>query len=150
MRLMFRLQETLKSARAADQRQLERLRLVQAGSEPRPVDRVAYSGGVDSTLVAAIAHEQQGERATGDDGRFSRAGSPPAAGGQNAGWAWIGIHHQECRTRELDDPTWYSRCQPDDRCYACKQELHAHLQVRVIAAAEGGLVVDGVNLRRSW
>ena len=72
---MFRLQETL-PARAADQ--LERLRQwFRQGRADTPLICVAYSGGVDSTLVAAIAHEQQGERA------LAVTGVSPASGVQN-------------------------------------------------------------------
>ena len=137
---MFRLQETL-PARAADQ--LERLRQwFRQGRADTPLICVAYSGGVDSTLVAAIAHEQQGERALAVTG-VSPALAPHLLQEARTQAGWIGIRHQECRTRELDAPGYSSN--PQDRCYACKQELHAHLG-EVIAAAEGGLVVDGVNL----
>ena len=137
---MFRLQETL-PVREADQ--LEQLRQWFRQWQPdNPLICVAYSGGVDSTLVAAIAHEQQGERALAVTG-VSPALAPHLLQEARTQAGWIGIRHQECRTRELDDPAYSSN--PQDRCYACKQELHAHLS-RVIAAAEGGLVVDGVNL----
>ena len=45
-------------------------------------------------------------------------------------------------TRELDDPDY--SLNPQDRCYACKRELHRHLR-RIAASAEGALVLDGVN-----
>ena len=137
---MFRLQETL-PAREADQ--LERLRQWFRQCQPdHPLICVAYSGGVDSTFVAAIAHEQQGECALAVTG-VSPALAPHLLQEARTQAGWIGIRHQECRTRELDDPAYSSN--PQDRCYACKQELHEHLS-QVIAAAEGGLVIDGVNL----
>ena len=137
---MFRLQETL-PAPGADQ--LARLRQWFRQWQPdHPMICVAYSGGVDSTLVAAIAHEQHGDRALAVTG-VSPALAPHLLQEARTQAGWIGIRHQECRTRELDDPAYSSN--PQDRCYACKQELHEQLG-RVIAAAEGGLVVDGVNL----
>ena len=57
--------------------------------------------------------------------------------------SWIGIPHRECATAELNDPDYSSN--PADRCFACKRELHQHLQP-IAAAAGDALVIDGVNL----
>ena len=55
---------------------------------------------------------------------------------------WIGIRHIECETNELKDPGYNEN--PEDRCFACKKELHTHLKV-IAQASQGSQVIDGVN-----
>jgi uncharacterized protein len=102
---------------------------------------VAYSGGVDSALVAALAAEQLGDAALAITG-VSPALAPHlrAEAAQQA--AWLGLRHQEVATAELDDPAYASN--PEQRCYACKRELH-RLLAPLAAAAGGAVVLDGVN-----
>jgi len=102
---------------------------------------VAYSGGVDSALVAAIAAEQLGARAQAITG-VSPALAPHLRQEASQQAAWLGISHLEIITAELDDPGYASN--PDGRCYACKQELH-RLLAPIAAAAGGAQVIDGVN-----
>jgi len=102
---------------------------------------VAYSGGVDSTLVAAIAREQLGPDAMAITG-VSPALAPHLLEESRQQARWLGIEHREVATAELEDPTYTSN--PPDRCFACKRELHRHLAVIAVEAGEA-LVVDGVN-----
>ncbi|AKN62453.1 hypothetical protein WB44_13455 [Synechococcus sp. WH 8020] len=102
---------------------------------------VAYSGGVDSSLVAAIAHEQLGEQALAITG-VSPSLAPHLLLEARQQAAWLGMRHQEVSTLELEDPDYSSN--PRDRCYACKRELHRHL-APIAAEANGALVLDGVN-----
>ena len=97
---------------------------------------------MDSTLVAALAHEQLGGRAMAVTG-VSPALAPHLLEEARAQADWIGIQHRECATAELDDPDY--RSNPVDRCFACKRELHSHLKP-IAAAAGDALVIDGVNL----
>ena len=101
---------------------------------------VAYSGGVDSTLVAAMAYEAQGDAALAVTG-VSPALAPHLLREARDQASWIGIPHRECATTELNDPDYSSN--PVDRCFACKRELHQHLQP-IAAAAGDALVIDGV------
>ncbi len=102
---------------------------------------VAYSGGVDSTLVAAVAHEQLGSEAQAITG-VSAALAPHLRVEAQQQAAWIGIRHKECSTNELLDPAYNTN--PKNRCFACKQELHHHLE-QIAKAAEDCFIVDGVN-----
>ena len=82
---------------------------------------IAYSGGVDSTLVAKIAYDVLGERALA---------------------VTAGISHKIVQTHEMENPNYTSN--PVNRCYFCKSELHDTLKP---LALELGYpyVVDGVN-----
>ena len=128
----------LESLTAADQGQLDRLR-----QRIRQFDRVcvAYSGGVDSALVAAIAQEQLAEAALAVTG-ISPALAPHLREEARLQAQWLGITHQEVLTAELQDPAYAAN--PTDRCYACKRELHRHL-AEISRAAAGAQVLDGVN-----
>jgi uncharacterized protein len=108
-----------------------------------PAALVAYSGGVDSALVAAIAAEQLGERAQAITG-VSPALAPHLLEEARQQATWIGIQHREIPTAELNDPAYSSN--PTERCYACKRELHTLLAELLQASGTAGAVVlDGVN-----
>ncbi len=102
---------------------------------------VAYSGGVDSALVAALAVEVLQERALAITG-VSPALAPHLRQEARSQAAWLGLRHQELATAELDDPAYAAN--PEDRCYACKRELH-RLLAPIAAAAGAAVVLDGVN-----
>lgn len=103
---------------------------------------VAYSGGVDSALVAALAVDRLGDRALAITG-VSPALAPHLR--EEARWQarWLGLRHREIPTAELADPAYASN--PEQRCYACKWQLHS-LLTPIAAAAAGARVLDGVNL----
>ena len=88
---------------------------------------VAFSGGVDSSVVAAIAY-----RALGDNARAVTAVSPSVASGELEGAkrvaAHIGIAHEIVTTNELARPGY--RANGRDRCYFCKSELYDTLAAR--------------------
>lgn len=102
---------------------------------------VAFSAGVDSTLVLAVAARVLGDRALGVMGTSPSV--PPAEieeGRQLA--AALGARLELVPTHELDDPRYAAN--PDDRCFHCKHELYDVCQ-RV--AAERGLstILNGTN-----
>jgi uncharacterized protein len=108
-----------------------------------PAVLVAYSGGVDSALVAAIAAEQLGERAIAVTG-VSPALAPHLREEARQQATWMGIRQREIPTAELNDPAYSSN--PTDRCYACKRELHS-LLAKLLRETDtaAAVVLDGVN-----
>ena len=102
---------------------------------------VAYSGGVDSSLIAAIAQEQLGSRAFAVTG-VSPSLAPYLLKQARLQAAWIGIRHEECQTNELKLPNYFKN--PENRCFACKQELHKHLN-QISKRFHNAQVLDGVN-----
>jgi uncharacterized protein len=134
---MFRLLESLP---AAQEQALDALRSRLAGY---PAVVVAYSGGVDSALVAAIAAEQLGERALAVTG-VSPALAPHLREEARLQAGWMGIRQQEIATAELNDPAYSSN--PAERCYACKRELHGQLAALLAQLPHtAAQVLDGVN-----
>jgi uncharacterized protein len=102
---------------------------------------IAYSGGVDSTLVAKIAYDVLGDRALAVTA-VSPSLLPEELEDAKIQAATIGISHQVVQTQEMDNPNYTSN--PVNRCYFCKSELHDTLKP---LALELGYpyVVDGVN-----
>ncbi len=102
---------------------------------------VAFSGGVDSSLVATIAQEQLGQKAFAVTG-VSPSLAPYLLKQARLQAAWIGIHHKECHTNEINEPSYFKN--PVNRCFACKQELHKHLN-HISKKFHEAQVLDGVN-----
>lgn len=102
---------------------------------------VCYSGGIDSALVLAVAHEQLGPRSVGltavspSLAEFERQGAIDVASA-------IGARHELVETHELER-TEYAANGPD-RCFHCKTELY---EVALRKRDEWGLahVVNGTN-----
>jgi uncharacterized protein len=102
---------------------------------------VAFSAGVDSTFVLAVAVEVLGERAVA---LTAHSPSVPQAEREEARRlaASLGARHLERESREGEDPRYLAN--PVDRCYYCKTELYRLCEE---AAAELGVaaVLDGFN-----
>lgn len=102
---------------------------------------IAYSGGIDSTLVAKIAVDVLGDRAIAVTAE-SPSLLPEDLEDARIQAAEIGIAHKIVQTHEMDNPNYSSN--PVNRCYFCKSELHDTLKPM---AVQWGYpyVVDGVN-----
>ncbi|MER3432909.1 MAG: ATP-dependent sacrificial sulfur transferase LarE [Leptolyngbya sp. ERB_1_1] len=102
---------------------------------------IAYSGGIDSTLVAKVAFDILGDRAVAVTAE-SPSLLPEDLEDARIQAAEIGILHKVVQTHELENPNYASN--PVNRCYFCKSELHDTL--KPLAQAWGyPYVIDGVN-----
>ena len=103
---------------------------------------VAFSGGVDSTLLLAVAHEVLGERV------LAITGKSPSVPAREIEETRVfcrerGIRHKVVETHEFDIEGFDHN--PPDRCYLCKKEVFS--QVSKAAASEGvQTMAEGSNL----
>lgn len=102
---------------------------------------IAYSGGIDSTLVARIAYGVLGERALAVTA-VSPSLLPEDLEDAKIQALEMGVTHRLIETHEMDNPSYTSN--PINRCYFCKSELYDTLKP---LAQEWGYsyIVDGVN-----
>ena len=103
---------------------------------------VAYSGGVDSTLLLKVASD-----ALGKETLAVIAGSETYPEAEVKGAAALakslGVRHKVIHTHEIENPDFVKN--PPLRCYYCKQELFSRL--KDIAKKEGiAYVLDGQNV----
>jgi uncharacterized protein len=102
---------------------------------------VAFSGGVDSTFLLAIAREVLG------DGAIALTAHSPSVPESERAEARrlaerLSARHLVVQTREGNDPGYTANT--DQRCYYCKRELYQ--RCREAAAREGvAVIVDGFN-----
>ena len=138
---------SLESLTETDARSVEeKLEALRAAVRALDSVAVAFSAGIDSTLVAKVAQEQLGERALAVT---SASESVPQREVDEAAAlaAVIGIRHRVIRTREMDNPQY--RANPTNRCYFCKTELYGDI-VRIareegLACVANGLIVDDLG-----
>lgn len=103
---------------------------------------VAFSGGLDSAFLLAMAHQTLGERAVG-----LTAYSPSVPQRERADAARIALElgavHIVVDSQELHDPRYAAN--PDNRCFYCKSELYTLTEQK---RRELGFehVVNGTNL----
>lgn len=102
---------------------------------------VAFSGGVDSAVVAAAAQRAQGERALAIT-LFGPAVSQEEVEMATRVARSIGIRHRLERLDPMQDPRYAEN--PVDRCYFCRSQEGGRL--RQIADREGfASIVDGIH-----
>jgi uncharacterized protein len=102
---------------------------------------VAFSGGIDSTLVAYLAR-----MTLGDEALVVTADSPslPSKELEEAKRLakQLGLRHMTIRTEELEDPNYVAN--PSNRCYFCKKELSTKLK-QLATELNFPIIVDGTN-----
>jgi pyridinium-3,5-biscarboxylic acid mononucleotide sulfurtransferase len=103
---------------------------------------VAFSGGVDSSYLAVIAHQE-----LGPDALAVTAESPSYPTHQrniaDAVVHQFGLRHEFMASDEMDDANYVAN--GSNRCYFCKHELYTKLQS--MAESRGfRYVIDGNNL----
>ncbi|MEA5535326.1 ATP-dependent sacrificial sulfur transferase LarE [Crocosphaera sp. XPORK-15E] len=119
----------------------EKLSQLKAIFQPMKQVLIAYSGGIDSTLVAKIAYDVLGDHALAVTA-VSPSLLPEELEEAKIQAATIGIPHELVYTHEMDNPNYTAN--PVNRCYFCKSELHDTL--KPLALKRGyPYVVDGVN-----
>ena len=103
---------------------------------------VAFSGGIDSTVVAKAAQLALGDRAVA-----VTADSPSVARAELADArrlaALIGIRHEVVATEEFDNPDY--RKNDGSRCYFCKDELYSRIE-GLLPTLGTAVVCSGANL----
>ncbi len=103
---------------------------------------VAFSGGVDSALVLAIATEELGANAFGVTGKSASLATAELAGAVDFADA-VGATHAIVDTDELANPNYLAN--PANRCYYCKDELYGKLAA-IAREREARAVLDGFNI----
>jgi pyridinium-3,5-biscarboxylic acid mononucleotide sulfurtransferase len=102
---------------------------------------VAFSGGVDSTLLARVAKDVYGDKlllvtATSSTNPFYELEESKSLA------ELMNARHMIIVTEEIDNPGYAAN--PPDRCYYCKSELFGKIQF--IASRDGyEIVLDGSN-----
>jgi uncharacterized protein len=120
----------------------ERLRELESVVAPYGSALVAFSGGVDSSLVLAIAARalcnDKVLAVTSNNETYLPSELDLARGFADS----LGVEHLVVNTRELDNPNYASN--PTNRCYFCKSTLYSDLS-RLAEERGYRCVVDGAN-----
>jgi uncharacterized protein len=103
---------------------------------------VAFSGGVDSTLVLKVAHDVLAGRVIAVTALSESLPGGELEDAEDLARS-IGARHVVLRTFETQNPDYLAN--GANRCYFCKTEMYA--RVKSFAAGEGiSAVLDGLNL----
>jgi len=102
---------------------------------------VAFSGGVDSTLLLKVAHDELGERCVAASG-LSETYAPEEMIEARALASEMGVEYLLLQTMELTDSRYADNTH--QRCFFCKQELYGRL-TDFAAERKIAFVIDGSN-----
>ena len=102
---------------------------------------IAYSGGVDSTLLLAVAHETLGTHCMGmiaDSPSLPRSSLDEALRVATT----LGVSIEVVATTELNDPRYAEN--PLNRCYFCKAELFSKME-KIASSKKFAAIAYGEN-----
>jgi uncharacterized protein len=102
---------------------------------------VAFSGGIDSTVVAQAAYEALGDAAIAVTAVSESLAAGELEEAQELAQK-IGIRHRVIRTEEFADPNY--RRNDSNRCYFCKSELYGRLS-GMLGELGVEVIVSGAN-----
>jgi len=102
---------------------------------------IAFSGGVDSTLLLKVAHATLGSRCVAASG-LSETYAPEEMLEAKELAAEIGVEYVLLQTMELTDERYADNTH--QRCFFCKQELYGRL-TEFAASRKLNVVADGSN-----
>ena len=102
---------------------------------------VAFSGGIDSTVVAQAAYEALGDAAIAVTAVSESLAAGELEEAQELARK-IGIRHRVIRTEEFADPNY--RRNDSNRCYFCKSELYGRLS-GMLGELGVEMIVSGAN-----
>jgi pyridinium-3,5-biscarboxylic acid mononucleotide sulfurtransferase len=103
---------------------------------------VAFSGGLDSTVLAKAAQLALGDRAVAVTGLSAALAASELAEAKSLAQL-IGIRHELIETGELSVPAYQAN--NPDRCYHCKTELFTRVE-ELAKRFDVAVVADGSNL----
>lgn len=102
---------------------------------------IAFSGGVDSTLVLALAYQVLGKKALGVTAQSASVPDREMQASLQLAQE-IGARHLVIKTQEMSNPEY--RANPANRCYHCKTELYSSLK-KVAQQENISHILNGIN-----
>ena len=103
---------------------------------------VAFSGGIDSTVVAQAAFDALGEAAVAVTAVSESLAEGELEEAKELAQR-IGIRHRVIHTEEFSNPNY--RRNNADRCYFCKSELYGQLE-SILGELEADVIASGANV----
>ena len=103
---------------------------------------VAFSGGIDSTLVLAVANKVLSGRVLAVTAKSDSVPERELHAARELTKA-LGINHNVIKTEEMSSPDYLKN--PENRCYYCKSELYTKLAM-VSSQHKITSILNGTNL----
>jgi len=103
---------------------------------------VAFSGGIDSTLVLAVANKVLGKRVLAVTAKSDSVPERELQAAQELTQT-LNIKHKIVKTEEMSSPNYLKN--PANRCYYCKSELYTKLTT-VASQYKITNILNGINL----